>query len=246
MGHGTTAASHAVCEKMQRILADAGHTNYFTGTVEAEPTAEDLVKLVKEAGYTKVVLHPMMIVAGDHANNDMAGDDPDSWVSVFESAGLEVQCQINGLGELKEVQDLLVAHAKDARVLNDTGIDVEPNPAGQHSQTLAGGVYTMEVECAQSMFKIDSSMLTVKDGSVTASLVLGSESFDRMFVGTAADAKRSPDSAVEGATDSEGKTVFTLPVAALDEALDFAAHSVKRDTWHDRTLTFQKDTAASK
>lgn len=77
--------------------------------------------------------------------------------------------------EPKALEALLVAHAKGARVLKDTGIDVELNPAGQHFQTLAGGVCTMEVECAQSMFKIDSCTLTVKDGSMTASLVLGAK-----------------------------------------------------------------------
>lgn len=250
MGHGTAAASNAVYERMQKVLTDKGHKNYFIGTVEASPTAAELVELVKEAGYTKVVLRPMMIVAGDHANNDMADEnDPESWYSVFTAAGLEVQCEVKGLGELKAIQDLLCAHAKDAKDLKDTGIDVEPNPenpdAKDEPKGLADGTYAIDVECEQAMFKIDSCTLTVKDGKMTAELVLGSESFDKMFVGTASVAKLAKEGVVDG-TVADGKTTFTLSVAELDKALDFAAHSMKKDTWYDRTLTFDGASAAAK
>ena len=156
MGHGTEADSNSVYARMQQELRDAGYDNYFIGTVESEPTAEDLVKLVKAGGYAKVILRPMMIVAGDHANNDMAGDEPDSWKSVFAAAGLEVQCEVKGLGELKEIQDLLAAHAKAAKALDKTGIDVEPNPENPDTQEpdkpeepkgLADGTYTIDVAC---------------------------------------------------------------------------------------------------
>lgn len=245
MGHGTEAASNGVYAKMQQVLTDGGHANFFVGTVESEPTAQDLVKAVKAAGYENVVLRPMMIVAGDHANNDMAdAGDPESWYSVFTAAGLNVQADVRGLGELKEIQDLLVAHAKAAVELDKTGIDVEPNPENAGSEALADGVYAIEVTCAQSMFKIDSCTLTVKDSKMTADVVLGSESFDRMFAGTAAEAALA-ESAVNGAA-ADGKTTFTLPVEALDKALDFAAHSVKKDVWYDRTLTFVSATAQAK
>lgn len=215
--------------------------------------AEDVVKMVKEAGYEKAILRPMMIVAGDHANNDMADvNDPESWYSVFTAAGLEVECQINGLGEIKAVRDLLVDHAKAAVNLADTGIVSQPNPenpdneekepAGPEGGVLADGVYAIEAECEQSMFKIDSCLLTVKDGKMTAALTLGSASFDKMFAGTAAAAGLASDGIADGA-EADGKTTFTLPVEALDKALDFAAHSVKKDTWYDRTLTFLSDTA---
>ena len=253
MGHGTAADSNSVYSRMQKVLTDAGHDNYFVGAVESAPTAEDLVKLVKEAGYTKVILRPMMIVAGDHANNDMAdANDPESWYSVFTAAGLEVECQISGLGGLEEIQRLLAAHARDAKALAETGIAVQPNPenpdsgekepAGPEGGVLADGVYAIEAECQQSMFKIDSCLLTVKDGKMTAALTLGSASFDKMFAGTAAAAGLASDGIADGA-EADGKTTFTLPVEALDKALDFAAHSVKKDTWYDRTLTFLSDTA---
>lgn len=244
MGHGTAAASHAVYEKMQKVLADKGCDNHFVGTVEASPTAEELAEQVKEAGYTRVILRPMMIVAGDHANNDMADEkDPESWYSVFTAAGLEVQCELKGLGELKEIQDLLAAHARDAKPLGDTGIGVEPNPDNPDGKTaLADGVYAIQVECEQSMFKIDRCTLTVKDGAMTARLVLGSDSFDKMFAGTAAAAKLAKDGVVDGLS-ADGETTFTLPVAELDKPLDYAAHSVRKDAWYDRTLTFLADTA---
>ena len=250
MGHGTEAAANGIYAKMQKWFTDAGADNHFVGTVEAEPTARDLAKLVKEAGYTKVVLRPMMIVAGDHANNDMADEkDPESWWSVFTAAGLEVRCEIKGLGELAEIQALLADHAKNAKDLKDTGIDVEPNPngpgAGDEPKALADGTYAIDVECEQSMFKIDSCTLTVKDGEMTARLVLGSESFDKMFPGTAAAAKLAQEGAVDGET-ADGKTVFTLSVAELDKPLDYAAHSVKKDAWYDRTLTFDAASAQAK
>lgn len=248
MGHGTEAASNGIYAKMQTVLTDKGHKNHFIGTVEASPTAQELVELVKKAGYTKVVLRPMMIVAGDHANNDMADEkDPQSWYSVFSAAGLEVQCEVKGLGELQAIRDLLAAHAKDAKPLADTGIDVEPNPENPDGkETLADGVYAINVECEQSMFKIDSCTLTVKDGKMTAELMLGSESFDKMFVGTASAANLAQEGVVDGVKDGTGKTTFTLAVAELDKPLDYAAHSVNTDKWYDRTLTFQADTAKAK
>lgn len=246
MGHGTEADSNSVYARMQQELRDAGYDNYFIGTVESEPTAEDLVKLVKAGGYAKVILRPMMIVAGDHANNDMAGDEPDSWKSVFAAAGLEVQCEVKGLGELEAVQQLLAAHARDAKLLGETGIAVQPNPENEEAGgALADGVYTIDVECEQSMFRIDSCELTVQDGKMTAALTLGSASFDKMIVGAAAAAAASAEEAVDG-VEADGKTTFTLPVAELDKPLDYAAHSVNKDAWYDRTLTFVSDTAAAK
>ena len=114
MGHGTEADSNGVYAKMQQCLSDAGYANYFVGTVEAEPTLEDVLAAVQAGDYKKVVLRPLMIVAGDHANNDMAGDEEDSWKSAFEAAGYEVTCEIKGLGELEAIQQLLTAHAQDA------------------------------------------------------------------------------------------------------------------------------------
>ena len=119
MGHGTEAESNAVYTKMQIILREAGCANYYIGTVEAEPSVEDVLKLVQAGSCKRVVLRPLMIVAGDHANNDMAGDDDDSWKSIFAAAGYEVSCVVEGLGELPAIRQLIVEHTREAMAAND-------------------------------------------------------------------------------------------------------------------------------
>lgn len=114
MGHGTEAASNEVYGKMQDLLKANGYDNYYVGTVEAEPSLEDVLTVVQAGSYKKVVLEPLMIVAGDHANNDMAGDEEGSWKTEFENAGYEVTCILRGLGELPEIQQILVEHAQKA------------------------------------------------------------------------------------------------------------------------------------
>ena len=110
MGHGTEAPSNSVYASMQGTFDQMGLENYYIGTVEAEPSLEDVVQAAKDGGYKKVVLQPLMIVCGDHANNDMAGDEEDSWKSVFEKEGFEVTCNMKGLGELQGIRDLIVEH----------------------------------------------------------------------------------------------------------------------------------------
>lgn len=115
MGHGTEADSNVVYAKLQEKITAAGFENYFIGTVEAEPSLEDVLAAVKEKGtYKKVVLEPLMVVAGDHANNDMAGDEEDSWKSVFESEGFEVECLLEGLGQNEAIQQIYVEHTRAA------------------------------------------------------------------------------------------------------------------------------------
>ena len=114
MGHGTSADSNAVYQKMQDLLTKDGHTNYFVGTVEATQYLDDVMAAVKKGGYKRVVLEPLMVVAGDHANNDMAGDDKDSWKSQFEAAGYQVECLLRGLGENETIRQIYVEHAQAA------------------------------------------------------------------------------------------------------------------------------------
>ena len=114
MGHGTEADSNAVYTRMQGVLKNAGNTDYYIGTVEATPSLEDVLAAVGQGEYKKVVLRPMMVVAGDHANNDMAGDEEGSWKKEFESAGYEVECVLEGLGQIPAVQTLYVEHVQAA------------------------------------------------------------------------------------------------------------------------------------
>ena len=117
MGHGTAHVAKVTYSQMQTQMQNLGYENVFIGTVEGEPeetSAEAVIEAVKAVGYTNVVLRPLMVVAGDHANNDMAGSDDDSWKTLFEAAGFTVDCQIHGLGEIADVQALYVAHTKAA------------------------------------------------------------------------------------------------------------------------------------
>ena len=114
MGHGTEADSNSVYQKMQDVLSSMGAKNYFIGTVEASPSLDDLLKLVAEGSYKRIVLEPLMVVAGDHANNDMAGEDDESWLSAFKAAGYEVVPILKGLGEMEAIQQLYVKHAQEA------------------------------------------------------------------------------------------------------------------------------------
>jgi len=119
MGHGTSHTANVTYDQMQTQMEDLGYKNVFIGTVEGKPedtACEAVIDKVKEAGYKKVVLRPLMVVAGDHANNDMAGDEEDSWKSQFEASGAfdSIDCQIEGLGRIPAVEDLYVAHTKAA------------------------------------------------------------------------------------------------------------------------------------
>ena len=118
MGHGTSHTAKVSYSQMQTQMNELGYKNVFIGTVEGEPeetACENVIEAVANAGFSKVILRPLMVVAGDHANNDMAGDEEDSWKSMFIAADKfdSVDCQISGLGRIQAVQDLYVAHTTD-------------------------------------------------------------------------------------------------------------------------------------
>lgn len=119
MGHGTSHTAKISYSQMQAQMEQLGYENVFIGTVEGEPedtACEAVIEKLKDAGYKKVILRPLMVVAGDHANNDMAGDDDDSWKSQFEASGVfdSIDTQIAGLGEIDAIQQLYVAHTQAA------------------------------------------------------------------------------------------------------------------------------------
>ena len=119
MGHGTSHTAKVSYSQMQTAMQTLGYSNVFIGTVEGEPeetACENVIEAVKAAGYTKVILRPLMVVAGDHANNDMAGADDDSWLSQFQASGdfASVECQISGLGEIEDIQQRYIEHTKAA------------------------------------------------------------------------------------------------------------------------------------
>ena len=116
MGHGTEHPVNAIYAALDYMFKDIGHPNVFVGTVEAYPDVETLLKHVKAFRPEKITMLPLMVVAGDHAVNDMAGDEEDSWKSIFEKAGFKVECILKGLGEFQSIRDIYLEHI--AEVIN--------------------------------------------------------------------------------------------------------------------------------
>ncbi|MCR5303211.1 MAG: sirohydrochlorin cobaltochelatase, partial [Lachnospiraceae bacterium] len=146
LGHGTSHVANVTYDQMQNTFKELGYKNVFVGTVEGEPEDTEcsvVIDRIREAGYSKVILRPMMVVAGDHANNDMAGEDEDSWKSMVGAAeGIEgVECQIEGLGRIPEVQKLYAAHTGDAlKNMDDAALTVDSkDSAGAGSASGASG-----------------------------------------------------------------------------------------------------------
>jgi sirohydrochlorin cobaltochelatase len=257
MGHGTTADSNEIYSKMQDTLTAAGHENYFVGTVEASPSLDDVLAKVQEGGYTKVVLEPLMIVAGDHANNDMAGDDEDSWKTTFENAGYEVECLVRGLGELPEIQQLLVQHAQEAmdEVTGSTTDKVasaddmvtpeevvEEGMEPIYGTSLKDGTYDVTVDSSSSMFNIVSCKLTVANGKMSAVMTMGGTGYLYLYMGTGEEAAKADESDFISFVENEnGEHTFEIPVEALDAGIDCAAFSKRKEMWYDRVLCFRAD-----
>lgn len=112
MGHGTEHYTNSAYAALDYMMKDKGHDRYFVGTVEGYPDFETMLRLLQKSPYQKVQLVPLMIVAGDHANNDMAGESGDSWKNRLETAGYEVTYRLKGLGEIKEIRDIFIRHAQ--------------------------------------------------------------------------------------------------------------------------------------
>lgn len=260
MGHGTEAESNKVYARMQQVLTDGGYTNCFVGTVEAAPTVEDVLALVRSGSYERVVLRPMMIVAGDHANNDMASDEEDSWKSLFENAGYEVVCDVHGLGELEVIQNLLVEHAKaaagttqapeeteksqvaSAKDMGTVENVVEEGMAPVSGSSIKDGTYPVTVDSSSSMFKIIQCELTVENGEMTAVMHMGGTGYLKVFMGTGEEAVKAEEASCIPVAQTEGGIhTFTVPVEALNKGIPCAAFSKKKGMWYDRTLVFRAD-----
>ena len=251
MGHGTSHTAKISYSQMQSQMNDLGYDNVFIGTVEGEPedtACEAVIEKVKEAGYKKVVLRPLMVVAGDHANNDMAGDDEDSWKSQFEASGAfdKIDTQIAGLGEIAAIQDLYVAHTKAAMDGNDAAVSEESE---ETAGTLEDGTYEAEFDTDSGMFHVNEAndgkgILTVKDGKMTIHISLVSKNIVNLYVGKAADAQKDGAELLQPTTDTitydDGSTEevygFDVPVKALDETFDLALVGTK-GKWYDHEVS---------
>ena len=262
MGHGTENASNHVYSDMQTKLNEAGYNDYFIGTVEATPTFQEVVDAVKAAGYKKVILEPLMVVAGDHANNDMADpEDPESWYSLFAAAGIEPTVVLRGLGEFTEIQDLLVEHAK-AAIAGETAAPTEDQPTrdvAASSDTIArdeveeegmtpvaaaalnDGTYEVTVSSSSSMFKPRNATITVADGKITATFDL-SKAYTWFFVGAIEEIADADSAAfLKGTATEDGLWNYTVEIEALDEGIACSAYSQNRDKWYPELILFRAD-----
>ena len=251
MGHGTSHTAKISYSQMQNQMNALGYDNVFIGTVEGEPedtACEAVIEKIQEAGYKKVVLRPLMVVAGDHANNDMAGDDDDSWKSQFEASGVfdSIETQIAGLGQIPVIQDLYVSHTHAA--MEELGTSAASS-SDTTDAVLEDGTYEAEFKTDSGMFHVNESndgkgVLTVKDGQMSIHISLTSKNIVNLFVGKAADAKKDSAELLQPTTDTvtydDGTTEevngFDVPVKALDKDFDLALIGTK-GKWYDHTVS---------
>lgn len=251
MGHGTEHEANAVYSELQEAITAAGYDNYFIGTVEATPSLDDMLNAVKEGGYKKVVLEPLMVVAGDHANNDMAGDEEDSWKSQFEAQGVEVECVIRGLGEFEDIQAIYVEHVQEAidsleggeAASAESEADIEASDSTPIlASQIKDGTYEIEVSSSSSMFRVVKAELQVANGEMEAVLTLSGTGYEKLYMGTGEEAAAdSDDACIYYVEDADGAYTYTVPVEALDQDTDVAAWSIKKQEWYDRVLVFQSN-----
>jgi len=258
MGHGTSHTAKVSYSQMATQMEELGYENVFIGTVEGEPEeteVNEVINAVTEAGYKKVILRPLMVVAGDHANNDMAGDEEDSWKSLFLASGNfdSVDCQIEGLGRIEAVKKIYVAHTKEA--IENGNFNLSDSSALVSSE-LEDGTYLAEFDTDSSMFHVNEALdgkgtLTVKDGKMTIHVSLAGTGILNLYVGMAADAEKASDSdLLQPTTDevtyedgtSEEVNGFDIPVPAIGEEFDLALIGSK-GKWYDHKVSVKNPVA---
>lgn len=253
MGHGTSHAAAVTYTQMQTQMDELGYGNVYIGTVEGKPAetaCEAVIERIKEAGYQKVVLRPLMVVAGDHANNDMAGDDDDSWKSQFLASGAfdTVTCQIGGLGGIPAIEQIYVDHTA-AVIGAATGTTTSSDSTSEaNADVLEDGTYAADFTTDSSMFHVNEAedgkgVLTVKDGQMTIHVSLTSENILNLFPGSAEDAKKDGAALLQPTKDTvkysdgteEVVNGFDIPVPALDEEFPLALIG-KKGKWYDHMV----------
>ena len=252
MGHGTSHAAAVTYTQMQTQMDELAYGNVYIGTVEGKPAetaCEAVIERIKEAGYKKVVLRPLMVVAGDHANNDMAGDDEDSWKSQFLASGAfdTVTCQIGGLGGIPAIEQIYVEHTA-AVIGAPTGTTTSDSTSEANADALEDGTYAADFTTDSSMVHVNEAeggkgVLTVKDGQMTIHVSLSSENILNLFQGSAEDAKKDGAALLQPTKDTakyadgteEVVNGFDVPVPALDEEFPLALIG-KKGKWYDHMV----------
>ncbi len=249
IGHGTSHKASVAYDQMNSQMKELKYDNVFIGTVEGEPEdteCSEVADTVEEKGYKKVIMRPLMVVAGDHANNDMAGDDDDSWKTRFTDTGYfdSLDFQIAGLGEIADIQKIYVSHAKKA--IGDAGIKTEAKEGGS-AAALSDGTYEAVFKTDSSMFHVneaydDKGTLTVKDGKMTIHISLASKNIVELCPGLASDAEKSSETLKptnDTVTYPDGTTEdvngFDVPVPYLDKEFDLALLG-KKGKWYDHKV----------
>lgn len=251
LGHGTTHTAKVTYSQMQTVMENLKYHNVFVGTVEGEPedtTCEAVIEKVQEAGYKKVILRPLMVVAGDHANNDMAGDEEDSWKQTFLATGRfdSVDAQIAGLGGIADIQAMYVAHVADAM---DKEQEPENGMAAEEGSILSDGTYDVDFTTDSSMFHVNETkqgkgILTVKDAEMTLHITLTSKNIVNLFLGKAQDARKESAKVLNPTEDEveyedgtkEVVNGFDVPVSVVDEEFDLALLGQK-GIWYDHKVS---------
>lgn len=252
MGHGTSHAAAVTYTQMQTQMEELAYGNVYIGTVEGKPAetaSEAVIERIKEAGYQKVVLRPLMVVAGDHANNDMAGDDEDSWKSQFLASRAfdTVTCQIGGLGGIPAIEQIYVEHTA-AVIGAPTGTTTTDSTSEANADALEDGTYAADFTTDSSMFHVNEAedgkgVLTVKDGQMTIHVSLASENILNLFPGSAEDAKKDGAALLQPTKDTvkyadgteEVVNGFDIPVPGLDEEFPLALIG-KKGKWYDHMV----------
>ena len=262
MGHGTSHQANITYAQMQSEMNDLGYKNAFIGTVEGievktdtatfDPDYQSVIKKIKAAGYNNVILRPLMVVAGDHANNDMAGDDSDSWKSQFAKVfgKKNVTCEIAGLGRIAGIEQIYVDHLANAiasnTALNASTIKAASASVSAKKSSLKNGKYTVgfSIDDGQGMIGLNDALdgkttLTVKNGKMTVHVPMKGVGLTKAFVGTAKNAAKKGAKTIKGKSEKVGdETVlaFDIPVKSLNKSFTVSFYSKRKKSWYQKTV----------
>lgn len=236
MGHGTAHQAAVTYDQMQAQMEALGYTNVYIGTVEGEPEDTEcsaVIEKIKNDGYSTVVLRPLMVVAGDHANNDMAGDEEDSWKSMFEASGAfeNVACQISGLGRIADVQAVYVAHAKAAIDAIGAGAAAETD-AVEEVQTEAPAVDAAAAQAA-------ADAAAAQAAADAAAQQAAADAAAQQAAADAAAQQAAADAAAQQAAADAAAAQAAADAAAQQAAADAAAQQAAAEA---PTVIGQTDT----
>ena len=240
MGHGTEHEARATYVKLQAVLTAKGYHDYIIGTVERGIEIDQVREQLSQMDISRVVLRPLMVVAGDHANNDMAGAGEDSWRTILEEDGYMVETVLEGLGQIEGIQDIYIRHLQEAIAGDPVEAVPAATAAGVTAARIQNGSYSIEVDSDTAMFKIVDCQLTVEDEQMMAAITLSGRGYSALYMGKGAEAAADEANQISPRLQDD-KHTFTVPVAALDIDLDCAGQGSKSGNWYDHLISFKSE-----